>query len=221
MPFFSQLSRGHGRLSTSPAPWRRCALLLPLRGPPGFRFPPKKIGSAEARLSRLRRKTQSLAWGAGATCLWVPRKRAGQKKEIQIMYQNRISLIGFVGNDVQLKSTKTGTPIAVLSLATKSSWKNGKGEYESRTEWHRCTAWGKLAEFAGKLEKGAHVQIEGELRYREYQQDPEPNSTAAPIKRRLAEIRTNRIMKLDRAAKQDEPALSVDSADFPVEEPGL
>jgi hypothetical protein len=44
--FFGLLSRGHGRLSTSPAPWRRGALLLPLRGPPGFRFPPKKIGSA-------------------------------------------------------------------------------------------------------------------------------------------------------------------------------
>jgi len=37
------------------------------------------------------------------------------------MYQNRISLIGFVGNDVQLKSTKNGFPVAVLSLATKSS----------------------------------------------------------------------------------------------------
>ena len=59
------------------------------------------------------------------------------------MYQNRISLIGFVGNDVQLKSTKNGTPVAVLSVATKSSWKNGKGEYDSRTEWHRCTAWGE------------------------------------------------------------------------------
>ena len=135
------------------------------------------------------------------------------------MYQNRISLIGFVGNDVQLKSTNNGTAIAVLSLATKSSWKNGKGEYDSRTEWHRCTAWGKLAEFAGKLEKGAHVQIEGELRYREYQKTPEPNSAAAPIKRRLAEIRASRIMKLDRAAKQDEPAPDGDAAELPVEEP--
>src|SRR5581483_1291731 len=153
---FGLLSRGHGRLSTSPAPWRRGALLLPLRGPPGFRLPPKKIGYAEPHLFRLLQKMRSLAWGAGATCLGVPRERAGQKKEIQIMYQNRISLIGFVGNDVQLKSTKNGTPVAVLSVATKSSWKNAKGEYDSRTEWHRCTAWGKLAEFAGKLEKGAH-----------------------------------------------------------------
>jgi single-strand DNA-binding protein len=135
------------------------------------------------------------------------------------VYQNRISLIGFVGNDVQLKSTKNGTPVAVVSVATKSSWKNSRGEYDSRTEWHRCTAWGKLAEFAGKLEKGAHVQIEGDLRYREYQKDPEGNSTAAPTKHRLAEIHANRILKLDRAAKQDEPAPEADPEEFPVEEP--
>jgi single-strand DNA-binding protein len=134
------------------------------------------------------------------------------------MYQNRISLIGFVGNDVQLKSTKNGFPVAVLSLATKSSWKNGKGEYDSRTEWHRCTAWGRLAEFAGKLDKGAHIHIEGELRYREYQKNPEPNSTDAPIKRRLAEIHVNRILKLDRSAKQDESAPEGDAGELPIEE---
>jgi single-strand DNA-binding protein len=134
------------------------------------------------------------------------------------MYQNRISLIGFVGNDVQLKSTKNGTPVTVLSVATKSSWRNGKGEYDSRTEWHRCTVWGKLAEFAGKLEKGAHVQIEGELRYREYKQDRGSDADATPIKRRLAEIHASRILKLDRAAKQDEPVPEGDAAALPVEE---
>jgi hypothetical protein len=67
--FFGLLSRGHGRLSNSPAPRRHSALLLPLRGPPDFRFPPKKIGLAETHLFRLLQKMQSLAWGAGATCL--------------------------------------------------------------------------------------------------------------------------------------------------------
>ena len=135
------------------------------------------------------------------------------------MYQNRVSLIGFVGNDVQLKSTKNGTPVALVNVATKRSWKNSKGGYDSRTEWHRCTAWGKLAEFAGKLEKGAHVQIEGELRYRESQKDPERNSTAAPIERRRAEIHASRILKLDRAAKQDESAPEGDAVDFPADQP--
>ena len=133
------------------------------------------------------------------------------------MYQNRISLIGFVGNDVQVKFTKNGVPIAVLSVATKSSWKNGNGEYDSRTEWHRCIAWGKLAEFAGKLDKGAHVQLEGELRYREYKQDRGSDADSIPTKRRLAEIHAGRILKLDRAAKQDEPASETEAAIFLVE----
>jgi single-strand DNA-binding protein len=134
------------------------------------------------------------------------------------MYQNRISLIGFVGNDVQLKSTKNGTPVAVLSVATKSSWKNSKGEYDSRTEWHRCTAWGKLAEFAANLQKGAHVQIEGELRYRDFKTEIGSDGNDASIKRRLAEIHANRILKLDRAAKQDEPTPDGGSAELSLEE---
>ena len=134
------------------------------------------------------------------------------------MYQNRISLIGFVGNDAQLKTTKNGTPVAILSVATKTSWKNSKGGYDSRTEWHRCTVWGKLAEFAGKLEKGAHVQIEGELRYREYKKDRGSDASVVPVKRRLAEIHAKRILKLDRAAKQDEPAPEGDPEDSPSEE---
>ena len=73
------------------------------------------------------------------------------------MYQNRVSIIGFVGNDAQLRSTKKGAPAAVFSVATRSSWKNARGGYDSRTEWHRCVAWGSLSQFASKLEKGAHL----------------------------------------------------------------
>ncbi len=131
------------------------------------------------------------------------------------MYQNRVSLIGFVGNDVQVKNTSTGTPVAVLSVATRTSWKNANGDYDSRTEWHRCTAWGKLAEFAATLEKGAHVQIEGELRYREYKKDRGSDADAAPIRRRMAEIHASRILKLDRAARQEEPAAGDASASAP------
>ena len=72
------------------------------------------------------------------------------------MYQNRISIIGFVGNDAQLKTTKNGTPVAILSVATKASWKNSKGGYDSRTEWHRCTVWGKLADLPARWKK-AHT----------------------------------------------------------------
>jgi single-strand DNA-binding protein len=132
------------------------------------------------------------------------------------MYQNRVSIIGFVGNEAQLKNTKHG-PVASFSVATRSSWKNGKGGYDSRTEWHRCTVWGKLTEFAGKLEKGAHVQVEGELRYREYKVDRGSDAEPGSVSCRSAEIHVNRILKLDRAARQEEPGPEDGTDESPVQ----
>ena len=85
------------------------------------------------------------------------------------MYLNRITLIGFLGSDPEKKVSNT-TNIAVFSLATQTSW-NDAGTRESRTEWHRCVAFGKLADFANNLAKGAHVAVEGELRSHEYQRE--------------------------------------------------
>ena len=80
------------------------------------------------------------------------------------MYLNRITLIGFLGSDAEVRTANKST-LAVLSLATKSSYKDKKtGEYVSHTEWHRAIVWGKLAEYAKTLTKGSHLQIEGELR---------------------------------------------------------
>ena len=68
------------------------------------------------------------------------------------MYLNRITLIGFIGSDAE-KKVSNATNIAIFSLATKTSWKNDSGAWESRTEWHRCVAFGKLADFAGSITK--------------------------------------------------------------------
>ena len=84
---------------------------------------------------------------------------------------NRLTLIGFLGQDAEQKFTRNGKPYTILSIATKRSWKDDAGEWQSRTEWHRSVAYGKLGEFATTLKKGAHVQIEGELRSREYQKE--------------------------------------------------
>ena len=81
-----------------------------------------------------------------------------------------------------------------LSLATKSSYKKD-GKYISHTEWHRCVVFGKLSEFAKTLTKGAHIQVEGELRSREY------DSKKTDSKQRIWEIRVASILKLDRAEK--------------------
>ena len=78
------------------------------------------------------------------------------------MYLNRLTIIGFVGNDVEAKLTTSGKTFAQFSVATKTSWKDDKGEWQSNTEWHRVVVWGeKLAAYAATLKKGAHVQVEG------------------------------------------------------------
>ena len=82
------------------------------------------------------------------------------------MYQNKVTLIGFLGNDAEVR-TNDNRSLTTLSLATKSSYKKD-GKYIEHTEWHRCVVFGKLGEFAATLKKGAHIQVEGELRSRKY-----------------------------------------------------
>ncbi len=110
------------------------------------------------------------------------------------MYQNKVTLIGFLGNDAEVRANNNNRSFTTLSLATKSSYKKD-GKYISHTEWHRCVVFGKLSEFAGTLKKGAHVQVEGELRSREY------DSTKTDSTQRIWEVRVNAILKLDRAEK--------------------
>ena len=118
------------------------------------------------------------------------------------MYLNRITLIGFIGSDAERK-VANATNIAVFSLATKTSWKNEAGSWESRTEWHRCVAFGKLADFAGTLSKGAHVAVEGELRSHEYPRELAVGTQKTTLTQRVWEVRVDSVLKLDRAAKRE------------------
>jgi len=124
------------------------------------------------------------------------------------MYQNRATLIGFLGKDAEVKTTKTNISFTILSLATKRSWKDRETEeWQSQTTWHRCIVFGKLAEFAATLPKGAHVQIEGEIRTREYTEKV-GGKKPVDVKKSITEVRVSSLVKLDRLAKpgQAEPA---------------
>lgn len=113
------------------------------------------------------------------------------------MYQNRITLIGFLGRDAEVRNTRNNSSYTVLSLATKASCKDHHGEWQSRTEWHRCIVWGKSGEFAATLTKGMHLQVEGEFRSRDYQREGSSH--------RVGEVHTDSILKRDRAERQEEP----------------
>jgi single-strand DNA-binding protein len=112
-----------------------------------------------------------------------------------MMYLNNVTLAGFLGGDADTRTTKNDTNFAAFSLATKKSWKDrATGEWASRTEWHRAVVFGRLTAFAATLKRGDHVQIQGQLRTREYVKDE--------ARKTVTEIRVTSILKLDRSHKQ-------------------
>ena len=106
------------------------------------------------------------------------------------MYLNKVILMGFLGGDAVVRTGKNNKPFTTLSLATKESYKDKEtGKYNERTEGHNLIVFGKLADFAAKLKKGAHIQIEGKIQHSEYK----------GVK--TDTIRVTSILKLDRAER--------------------
>jgi len=86
------------------------------------------------------------------------------------MSVNKVILVGRLGRDPETRYTGGGQAVANFSVATDESYKDKNGERQKRTEWHRITAWGKLAEICQQyLKKGTMVYIEGRIQSREWQ----------------------------------------------------
>jgi len=82
---------------------------------------------------------------------------------------NKLILVGHVGRDPEVHETKTGKRVAHFSLATNRYRPEGE---EERTDWHRLTLWGKLAQFAEDYVKvGDRVYVEGRVEYDSYERD--------------------------------------------------
>jgi len=82
---------------------------------------------------------------------------------------NKAILIGNLGRDPEVRYTPSGLAIANFNIATSETWTKD-GEKETRTEWHRIVAFGKLGEICGEyLAKGKQVYIEGRIQTREWQ----------------------------------------------------
>lgn len=86
---------------------------------------------------------------------------------------NKVILIGNVGGDPETRYMPNGNAVTNLTLATSDSWKDKQtGQVQERTEWHRVSFFGKIAEIAGQyLSKGSKVYIEGRLQTREWEKD--------------------------------------------------
>lgn len=87
---------------------------------------------------------------------------------------NKVTLIGNLGNDPEVRSTTGGNRVATFSLATSRTWNDAGGGKQEKTEWHRCVVWNtkssQLADIVERyVKKGDKLYIEGRIEYRQWQ----------------------------------------------------
>ena len=87
---------------------------------------------------------------------------------------NKVTLIGNLGNDPEVRATSGGNRVATFSLATSRTWNSASGERQEKTEWHRCVVWNtkgsQLADIVEKyVKKGDKLYVEGRIEYRQWQ----------------------------------------------------
>ena len=82
---------------------------------------------------------------------------------------NRVTLLGHLGKDPEVKNLENGRTRTIFTLATNETYKSKDGEKSTRTEWHNVVLWTPLAEIAAdNLSKGRQVYIEGRITTRSY-----------------------------------------------------
>ena len=83
---------------------------------------------------------------------------------------NKVILIGYLGQNPDIRYMTNGSAVVNINLATSENWKDkNTGEIKEKTEWHKVVLFGKLAEIAGEyLKKGSQVYIEGSLQTRKW-----------------------------------------------------
>jgi single-strand DNA-binding protein len=124
---------------------------------------------------------------------------------------NKVTLMGYLGQDPEVRYSAGGDAIASMSLATSESWKDkNTGQRQERTEWHRCVAFKRLAEIVGEYaQKGALVYCEGKLVTRKW-------VDSGGIDRYTTEVVLDVFQIVDGGRKSDEkPAQKADARHNP------
>lgn len=104
---------------------------------------------------------------------------------------NKVTLIGNLGADPEIKQTNNGQHVANLRIATSETYTDRNGQRQENTEWHNVSAFGKTAEICGQyLSKGRSVYVEGRIKTREYT-DRDGNN------RKATEIVANQVLFLN------------------------
>jgi single-strand DNA-binding protein len=116
---------------------------------------------------------------------------------------NRVTLCGHTGTDARSTATQNGRNMTRLSVATAKRYKDAEGNWQEKTQWHTCVAWGPTADYAAKIQTGAHVFVEGELVHREYERTIETDSGPVKVPWAVSEIVIESISVLDRKEKTE------------------
>lgn len=115
------------------------------------------------------------------------------------MSLNKAMIIGRLGSNPEVKTISTGNTVANFSIATSENWVKD-GEKQERTEWHRITVWGKMADICGKyLSKGSSVYVEGRIQTRSWE-DKDGKKCY------ITEINAQRVQFLDSKKSQNNTA---------------
>lgn len=135
---------------------------------------------------------------------------------------NRVTLIGRLGKDPEVRRLESGAAVAKFSLATSESFKDKDGNKQETTEWHNVVMWRTQAEIAEKyLKKGMLIYVEGKLTYREY-------TDKDNVKKYFTEIVASNFQMLERRegggggsfpSASDEPAFAGRGGGSTVPEP--
>ncbi len=124
---------------------------------------------------------------------------------------NRVTLIGNLTRDPELRYTPGGMAVASFGLATNRVWVTKQGERKEDAQFHRIVAWNKLGELCSQLlSKGRRVYVDGRIQYREFM-DAENN------KKQISEIVIDDMIILDNKGNNSEHSV-VEGADLAVGE---
>ncbi len=111
---------------------------------------------------------------------------------------NKVQLIGHLGHDPDVRYLDNGTALTTFNVATNQSYTIGE-DRQTETEWHRCTAWGKLGELCAQyLHKGSRTYVEGRLRTHRWEDESGQLRT-------IVEIVIHDLMMLDRRSAPPVP----------------
>lgn len=111
---------------------------------------------------------------------------------------NKVIILGNVGQDPEIR--EGNFTVAALSIATSRKWRDKAGETQSETEWHRVSAFGRLAEIISQyVRKGDPIYIEGRLRTRKYEDKQ-------GVERWVTEIIADQLQLLRQKDSDEKPA---------------